>query len=133
MHAAFFSEFYRLRGHQVFRSPSAWWYEAHSRFLMSVPYHEEISPPAREMEELFAAHPSVIGARYFGPTSGSGAVSFLITCSDKSYDLTTLGKKARNQTRLGLNNCEVRSMTWPEARAAYDLSCDTCTRQGQDA
>lgn len=131
MHAEFFSEFYRLRGHYVFRSPSAWWYNAHSRFLMSVPYHEEISPPAGEMQELFAAHKSVIGARYFGPKSGPGAFSFLITCRDKDYDLKTLGHKARNQTRVGLRCCEVRPLTWAETGAAYDLSCETCARQGR--
>ena len=131
MHGDVFSEFYRQRGYYVVRSPSAWWYSAHSRFLMSVPYHEEITPQAGEIKDLFAAHSSVIGARYFGPKSGPGAASFLLTCRDKSYDLNTLGGKARNQTRAGLRSCEVRLMTWAETIAAYDLSCETCTRQGR--
>jgi hypothetical protein len=131
MHAEVFSEFYRLRGYYVVRSPSAWWYMAHSRFLMSVPYHHEIAPTAGEMKDLFAAHPAVVGARYFGPESGPGAASFLLTCRDKGYDLQALGRKARNQTRVGLRGCEVRPLTWAETSAAFDLSRETCARQGR--
>ena len=104
MNVEVLSEFYRMCGHSVFRSASAWWYDAHPRFLMSVPYQREISLEPGELEEIFRSRRSVFGARYFGPETGVGRRSFLIVCKDKQYDLNKLPSKTRRQTRYGLEH-----------------------------
>jgi hypothetical protein len=131
MNTETFAEFYRRCGYATFRSTTTCWYKAHPLFLMSLPYHSELSLAPGEMDEVFDANRSVLGARYFGRPSGPGRASFLIVCRDKEYDLPTLGHKARNQTRYGLCHCEVRPVNWQEAARAHDLQRETCIRQGR--
>ena len=126
-----FAEFYRLCGHKLWRTGSTWWYDAHPRFLLSVPYHAPLSPGPGELEDLFRSAKGLLGARYFGAGEGQGKASYLIVCSDKSYRLESLGHKARNQTRLGLKRCQTRPLDWREAASANYLNQDTWVRQGR--
>jgi hypothetical protein len=75
-----------------------------------------------------------IGLRFFTSMEGFGKSSYLIVCSDKNYDITSVAAgDTRRKTRRGLENVEIRQFDFKElARLGHNLNCDTLARQGRD-
>jgi hypothetical protein len=115
-------------GHRVVRTASAWWYEAHPRWYLSIPFHAELTLSATELDEVFEAGAWVL--RYPCPIS-IGRKSYRSVCTDPDYALSTLGSTARRATRRGLERCTVRRLPFTELErhGGLELSRSTLVRQ----
>ncbi len=122
--------FFETRRHRVFKTQSCWWYnEYHQRrILQSFPIHRLINPGRKEIADLFQSARGTLAVRFIGPAESKGQVSSIWVCR-KPYDLKSLSAKSRNQTRRGLEKCQVRKMTWEEVEAvATEAHTDTMKR-----
>jgi hypothetical protein len=128
-----FLEFLARQGHRIVETESWYWYDAQPRFYFYYPYHRLITPSSNELKRLFWGE-SCIGVRYFTPMEYIGKESYMIVCTDKSYDFSSLDKhSARRETRKGLENFEIRQMEFKElASKGNSLNYDTSIRQGRD-
>jgi hypothetical protein len=115
-------------GHRVVRTASAWWYEAHPHWFLSIPFHTELNPSAAELAEVFDGGAWVI--RLSCPIS-IGTASYRSACDDPGYSLSTLSSTARRATRRGLESCTVRRLPFAEleSRGGLGLSRSTFVRQ----
>jgi hypothetical protein len=122
--------FFVSRGHHVVRTASCWWYEEqrHSRLYYSFPTHHMIDPSREEIAEFFSQAPRAVGVRYLESAPEDRAQSF-VWIRRGPYDLDALPGKARNQTRRGMEACEVRRLSWDELIAnAQKAHTDTMSR-----
>ena len=122
--------FFSQRGHRVVQSASCWWYDEYrqKRIYNSFPVHRLINPRREEIAQLFRRIPSAVAIRFIGPSQKEGYQSFMWV-RRRPYDLTELSSKSRNQTRRGIEVCEVRRVPWDELiSAASDAHRDTMTR-----
>ena len=133
MEPAVFAEFLKRQGHHIIETESCFWYNAQFRFYFYFPYHRLITPTREELNRLLWGE-SLIGMRYFTPSDGYGKESYLIVCSDKDYDITSVDAKyARRQTRRGLENFEIRQFDFAELVTLGSKTIrDTLIRQGRD-
>jgi hypothetical protein len=128
MDAAHFAEFWRMQGHQVIATKSCYWYNPQPLVFMSVPYHRSFVPSRRELRRVLLGGPAA-AARFHDPTGSDGG---LFICSDREYDFPALLKKARNETRRGLENCSIEQVDFPYlAKHGFSLVEDTLRRQGR--
>jgi len=126
--------FLKKRGHRVVQTASCWWYnEYHQDHLYhSFPMHRAVNPSPEEIAELFQRIPRALGFRFVGPPQSGGFDSF-IWVRRKPYDLTALNSKSRNQTRRGLERCEVKKISWDELLiSARNAHQDTMGRHQQN-
>lgn len=124
--------FLQRRGHRVNRSDSCWWYDEYhqSRVYYSFPPHRLVDPAPQEIATLFRGIPGALAVRFLAPLDSRGRESFLWVCRSP-YDLSSLGGKSRNQTRRGLERCEVQPITWKHlAYLAWEPHWDTSQRHG---
>lgn len=122
--------FFERRGHRVVQTASCWWYNEYhqGRVYQSFPIHRLINPGPEEVADLFRSIPRALGIRYIGPLKSKGLESSIWVCR-KPYDLSTLAAKSRNQTRRGLENCQVRKIPWHELEAiTVEADTDTLRR-----
>jgi hypothetical protein len=122
--------FLESRGHRVVQTASCWWYNEYhqDRLYHSFPMHRLVNPPEEEIAELFQRLPRAVGLRFIGPVESGGHKSFMWVRRNP-YDLTTLNSKSRNQTRRGLENCQVKKIQWDElVNIARDAHRDTMGR-----
>ena len=132
MNPEIFAEFLSRQGHCVVKTDTCYWYNARPGFYFYFPYHRLISPSIEELKQILWDQ-RCIGLRFFTPTQCVGRISYLIVCTDKTYDLQNLHLKARNQTRRGLENFEVTQLSFGDlARFGNRLNLDTLKRQGRD-
>jgi len=117
-------------GHRVVRTTSAWWYEAHPRWYLSIPFHTELTPSPAELADVLERGALVL--RYTCPIS-AGTASYRSACDDPDYDLSTLSSTARRATRRGLERCTVRRLPFTELErhGGLELSRSTLVRQGR--
>lgn len=115
-------------GHRVVETASTWWYEAHPRWFLSVPIHQELEPTVNEIASVFAAGAWAVR---FPCALGLGPTTYRSVCDDPGYDLSTLGSTARRATRRGLERCTVRRVDFQELPAigGLDISRSTLQRQ----
>ena len=115
-------------GHRVVQTASAWWYEAHPRWFLSIPFHTELAPSTEELAEVFRRGAWVL--RYTCPVA-EGTASYRTACSDQGYDLSSLSSTARRATRRGLERCTVRRLPFTdlEGHGGLELSRSTLARQ----
>jgi hypothetical protein len=126
-------EFFRLLGHKIIHSESSWWYEVQPKVLLPLPYYRLIDPTEEEIRSLFQKHRLRV-VRYPAPLNSYGFLSNITVNKKKDYDLKDLHQKARNQTRRGLENCEVRPVDFDElATIALPLNESTALRQGRQS
>jgi hypothetical protein len=109
---------------------SSRWFNVTPLAYMSFPFHVSISPSTDEVNKLLQKNGLL--ARYTCP-AGSGAAGYYTACSDKSYDLSRLTVKARNQSRRGLERCAVRRVSFAELHSLGGIAIDrdTLLRQGR--
>ncbi|RKY10262.1 MAG: hypothetical protein DRP66_00135 [Planctomycetota bacterium] len=102
-------EFFERLGHKVIESNGAWWCEIQPKVLLALPFYKLIEPSEPEIDELMKKY-KLRAMRYPAPLSAYGFVSSITVNTDKNYDMPSLHQKARNQTRRGLENCEVERL-----------------------
>jgi len=122
--------FFESRKHRVVKTASCWWYNEYhqDRIYQSFPIHRLIDPGQEEIAELFRNARGALGVRFIGPVKSRGQQSSIWVCR-KPYDLSVLSAKSRNQTRRGLENCQVRKMSWKELETiASEAHADTMKR-----
>jgi len=128
MDAAHFAEFWHMQGHRVIETKSCFWYNPQPLVFMSVPYHRTCTPSRRELRRVLLGGPAA-AARFHDPAGTDGG---LFICSDREYDLPKLQKKARNETRRGLENCSVEQVEFQYLlEHGFSLVEDTLQRQGR--
>ena len=128
-----FLEFLARQGHRIVETESCYWYDAQPGFYFYFPYNRLITPGRDELKRVLWRQPC-IGIRYFTPVECFGKESFMIVCSDKSYDITSVDPHyARRQTRRGLEHFDIRQLEFKElAQLGISLNRDTLVRQGRD-
>lgn len=130
MKVSSFAEFWRLQGHQVIETDNCFWYDVQPFFFMSLPYHWTVSPSPVELRQVLLGGPAVAlrfpdGARDQEEKDGG-----IFLCSEEEYDLYTLHKKARNQTRRGLEDCRIEQVEFDYlADNGHDVNVDMFSRQ----
>ena len=129
MSAEAYASLLERSGHRVVRTASAWWYEAHPHWFLSIPFHTELNPSAAELAEVFDQGAWVV--RYSCPAS-IGTESYRSTCDDGDYGLSTLSSTARRATRRGLESCTIRQLPFAELEreGGLELSRSTFVRDG---
>jgi hypothetical protein len=124
-----FAEFWKLQGHRVVKTSGAFWYDAHPLAYLSIPYHRMLALRRQELLKVWLTGPALI-VRYPAATADTGRVGGLFVCANRNYDLSALDKKARNQTRRGLENCAIELIDFAQlAEQGYSLVLDTLQRQ----
>jgi hypothetical protein len=132
MNPEIFAEFLTRQGHHIVKTEMCYWYNAQPGFYFYFPYHRLIRPSEEELKRILWGE-RCIGIRFFVPIDGVGKSSYAIVCSDKNYDLPVLESKSRNQTRRGLENFEIKKISFSElAQLGNPLNVDTLTRQGRN-
>lgn len=100
--------------------------------FMSIPYHRELSPSGGQLARVLVGGPSLV-VRFPSSFGKCDRQVGVFMCTDKHYDLSSLHKKSRNQTRRGLDNCTVERLQFPDLeRDGINLNVDTYRRQGKD-
>jgi hypothetical protein len=128
-----FLEFLARQGHRIVKTESCYWFDAQPGFYFYFPSHRLITPSTEELDRILSSEPC-IGLRYFTPLDRVGKESFLIVCSDKNYDITSVDAHcARRQTRRGLEHFNIKQLEFKElAKLGISLNHDTLVRQGRD-
>jgi hypothetical protein len=122
--------FLASRGHSVVRTTSCWWYEEqrHTRLYYSFPTHRPVNPSREEIAKFFSQVPRAVAIRFLGVTDSRQAQNF-VWVRRRPFDLEVLQGKARNQTRRGMETCEVRQVSWDQLIAgAEEAHKDTIGR-----
>ena len=123
------SEFFERQGYRTFKSESCYWYDIQPGFYFFIPYHRLITPSKEELKKIFWGE-RCIAVRYFTTTDSIGKSSYMIACSDKNYDITSVDAKyARRQTRRGLENFQIRQLDFKELANHNSINIDTLIRQ----
>lgn len=132
MNPEVFAEFLSRQGHRILKTESCYWFNAQPGFYFFFPYHKLITPGKEELKRLLWGGPC-IGMRFFTPLEMVGKESYMIECSDKNYDISSIHKKSRSQTHKGLDNFDIRQIDFEElAILGVSLNHDTLVRQGRN-
>jgi len=127
-----FADFWRIQGHRVIETASCFWYNAQLLSFLSLPYHRTIWPAASELGQVFRRGPAAV-VRFFIDDPGQGDQGLFVR-TERDYDFSSLEKKARNQTRRGLEKCAVEQLDFAYvAREGHAINTDTFVRQGRAA
>jgi GNAT superfamily N-acetyltransferase len=131
MNAAEFGEYWRLQGYRVIETESSYWHRRESLVYISFPYHRVVNPAREELSRLLFRAPAA-AVRYQSLPDAIHPHGGLFVCSSRDYDLSLLHKKARNQTRRGLENCTIEQVEMSYlARYGHGLTMQTLQRQGR--
>lgn len=132
MNADIFAEWLRRQGYHVVRTASSYWYNVNRLFYQAFPYHWQITPTTREIQQLFRQH-RMIGVRYSGPaTASAGAPSYHMVFDEPQLLLADLRKKARYDVRKGLEFVQIETISMERlAQDGWRLREETLARQGR--
>lgn len=126
-----FAKFLELSGHRVIKTASGWWYNYLPQFYMGVPLHRPRKVDPEEIKFLHW-HISRLGI-VFSCTDEPNAEGKLMLCKDKPYDFSSLSTKARNQTRRGLERCQVEQISFERlAREGLAINQSALKRQRRE-
>jgi hypothetical protein len=121
-----------LRKEKVIKTESGFWQELYRGVFTSIPFYKPINPPKSELYNILLKTQCL--AIKFVSDKQSGEPISLLNCNKKPYDLSVLQKKARNQTRRGLEVCKIYKMNLKEiSDLGYDLNIGTLARQGRNS
>ncbi len=127
-----YAKFCRLIGYKVEETPRGVWIGPSHGFFNRVPLFETGPPTQDELRTLFRRYPTV-GVNYAAEPGSRGKVSHNYFVRNPNYDLKALKSKGRWSVRKGLENCEVRTISFDELhRLGMPLNLDTLARQGRD-
>ena len=131
MEAGQFAEFWERQGCRVIETSSCYWFNSQPLSFASIPYHRVVDPPLRELAEVFLRGPA-FAARFPARPTENTPTGGLFVCSDDSYELSSLQKKARNQTRRGLKHCRIERVEFSDlSQRGHKLNVETFLRQGR--
>ena len=132
MNAEIFAEWLRRQGYDVEKTPSSHWYEASPRVYQAFPYHWLIQPPEDELLSLLRQK-GAIALRYSSPVESTvGCISYHAIYDKPDYTLDSLDRRSRQNTRKGLKNCRVETISFERlAEEGWWLENDTASRQGR--
>lgn len=126
-------EFFECLGHKIIRTKSSWWYDVQPGVLLTIPYYKEITPDEAEISELMSKN-ELRAIRYPTTLDSFGFISDITINTNKDYDLSCLHRNARNHTRRGLENCQVKQIDFDYLRKyGMELNEDTAMRQGRQS
>lgn len=100
-------------GCNKFKCGDSYFVEYKKFFLESIPPHKSVSLSKTQLLKLFLKGFAVIRLTASGNQTH---IVYEYICNNKSFDLSTLHSKARNQTRRGLENCLIRELAVDELR-----------------
>ncbi|HFD80705.1 MAG TPA: GNAT family N-acetyltransferase [Gammaproteobacteria bacterium] len=125
-----YAEFLASMGHSVREAAGVYWFDAHPRIYMSFPFQVQLDPDSVPAQKILGSDGLVL--RYpCSPEDGRSSYRISID-SDRDYSMESLSGKARNQTRRGLERCDVRRMEFDQfVKECMDLNRDTLLRQGR--
>ena len=92
-----FCKLLELWGQRVIRGKYTYWAEMSWGLFLNIPPHGIIELDEDEMERLFS-QPGMLGLKYSTEPRGNGQPGAIYLLSDKSYDLTKLGRSTRRHT-----------------------------------
>ncbi len=122
-----YATFLELMGHRVRRIDGIYWFNVYPRIYMPFPFQKILDPFQINVSRILGKDGLVV--RY--PCAVKvGRPSYRIICDVKDYGLMSLKSKARNQTRRGLERCEVKQLDFSRyIEDALELNRDTLIRQ----
>jgi hypothetical protein len=124
-----YAKYCRMIGYKVVETPNGVWIGPSHGFINRVPLYETAPPAEKELRNLFRRYP-ILGAHYALDSSGRGKASHGYFVRDRDYDLENLYRKQRTSVCRGLENCQVRQMTFEELHSlGMLLNLDTLARQ----
>jgi hypothetical protein len=124
-----FAKFFIMKGNRVIKTASGYWYEPHSFFFQSIPYHRAIDPDKGELRSLFFKKSAIL-VRFNSRANGNTFPGYIWVCNQKNYNLANLETKTRNQTRRGLERNLVKLIGFDLIiKAGWKLINDTAQRQ----
>lgn len=122
-----YAQFLRAMGHHVRHVSGIYWFNAHPHVYMSFPFDREIDPSTMDWREVFGGDG---WAARFPCDLSMGRHSYRIVADQNHYGLHSLSGKARNQTRRGLDQCDVRPVSFDELQdLGLQLNRETMVRQ----
>jgi hypothetical protein len=126
-----YAEFCRLIGYKVLETPQGIWIGPSHGFFNRMPLYETAPPTEQEMKYLFKQH-RILGVNYAAEPGWKGQGSHNYFVRDRNYSLRTLDKKGRWSVQKGLDNCQVRPMSFEELqRLGMPLNLGSLSRQGR--
>jgi hypothetical protein len=130
MKGQLYAAFMERRGRRIFEGAGCLWHDAGSHMIMSIPYHEEMDPPAEEIHRLLLKH-GRIGARHLAHP-GVGMAGGLYMRRKSPYSMASVDRKAKNRLKRSLERCTVRPVEKDELlRQGLQLNLGTMKRQGR--
>lgn len=127
-----YAKYCRKIGYRVEETPHGIWIGIRNGFFNRVPAYETSPPSKKELNTLFRRYP-VLGVNYSLEPGGAGQAGYVYFVRDQDYDLRSLGSKGRWSVRKGLENCQVRPLSFEELHhLGMSLNLDTLARQRRD-
>ncbi len=124
-----YAGFVAAMGHRVRQSGGVYWFNAHPHIYMSFPFDCEVDPASVDWGVVLGDDG---WAARFPCQMAVGRPSYRIVADQSGYGMSNLSGKARNQTRRGLENCEVRLVSFEElAVVGMTLNRETLVRQNR--
>jgi hypothetical protein len=124
-----FADWLQRQGHRVVETASSGWYEPARGALQAFPYHHLVAPAPEELDSLLRAN-RALALRYSAAPYERGQASYHVVLADKSYDLHTLGRKARRDVVAGLEQARIERIEFSEmAVSGWRLRASTLERQ----
>jgi hypothetical protein len=127
-----FATWLSRQGHRIGRTASSYWHSQGSGVYQAFPYHWVLAISDAELHS-FLRRVRGVGLRYSTPVDASlGQISYHAVLETGEYELDTLGKWARKNTRRGLKHCDVAPISFQRlADEGWALQQDTLARQGR--
>ncbi len=124
-----FAAFLKEIGHNVRSSAGVYWYNDHPHVYTSFPFHKNVELGRIVLKEILGRDGWIL--RY-PCVPGQGRKSYRLACAISGYGMASLSGKARNQTRRGLEQCEVRPVSFADlSECGMQLNYETLERQGR--
>lgn len=126
-------EWLRRRGHRVFLSESACWYDAAPRVFQSFPYHPVIDPSPEEIARVLRANRALAVRFSAPPSSSAGKISYHVVCRGPGYGLDSVTRQCRQNIRKGLDYATFGPVPFDRLAGpeGWRLRQETLTRQGR--
>ena len=129
MSSSGYASFLKAMGHNVCHHAGVYWFDAHPGIYMSFPFQTLVSPEDVVVKDILNS--KGIALRYPCGVQ-QGRPSYRIVVNETDYDLSSLTSKARNQTRRGLEWCQVQAVSFDQlGNEAIRLNEETLLRQGR--
>jgi hypothetical protein len=124
----------RAQGFKTLRTRNAWWRNYPPIGYATAPEHLLARVEDTDLSEMFWKHliPYLRVIEDAATIRHESELWHRYICRDPDYDLSSLGQKARNQTRRGLERCEVRPISFDFlGREGVRINRGALARQGR--